>query len=59
MEVLQEQVSLSQTDLIKETARKFGFSRMGSVIEGAVGYALQKGVAAGRLQVLESGKYAL
>ncbi|MGN0587691.1 MAG: DUF3320 domain-containing protein [Oscillospiraceae bacterium] len=37
-EVLCEQISLSETDLIRETAKKFGYSRIGGIIENSVGY---------------------
>ncbi|MBP0964808.1 MAG: DUF3320 domain-containing protein [Oscillospiraceae bacterium] len=50
-EVLCEQISLSETDLIKETAKKFGYSRTGGVIESTVRYAIQKGVSSGKLVI--------
>lgn len=54
-EVLGEQISLSETDLIRETAKKFGFSRIGGVIEASVGYAIKKGISNGRLIKAENG----
>lgn len=47
LEVLDEQISLSKEDLIRETARKFGYTRLGSVIDTAVTYALDMAVAKG------------
>lgn len=41
-EVLTEQISLSKTDLIRETAKKFGFSRIGGVIENTIRYVIEK-----------------
>lgn len=58
-EVLCEQISLSETDLIRETAKKFGYIRMGGVIESSVGYAVRKGIAAGKLVKAENGNIAL
>lgn len=54
-EVLCEQISLSETDLIKETAKKFGYSRTGGVIESTVKFAIQKGISLGRLIVSDKG----
>lgn len=59
MEVLQEQDSLSETDLVREPAKKFGFSRLGNVIENTVRYAIQKGMMQGTLTRLEKGNIAL
>ncbi|MEE1516902.1 MAG: hypothetical protein UF228_04825, partial [Lachnospiraceae bacterium] len=47
LEVLDEQISLSKEDLIRETARKFGYTRLGSLIDTAVTYALDMAVAKG------------
>lgn len=58
-EVLKEQASMAEPDLIRETAKKFGFSRMGNVIENAVGYALKKGIEGGVLKVLDNGNISL
>jgi hypothetical protein len=44
IEVLKEQVSLSETDLIRETAKKFGFTRLGNVIESSIKYAIDDGL---------------
>lgn len=58
-EVLSEQISLSRTDLVRETAKKFGFSRLGNVIETTVNHAIDCGVQSERLTVLENGKVVL
>lgn len=50
MEVLMEQISLSREDLIRETARKFGYTRLGAVIEKAVGDAVLYGINRGRIR---------
>lgn len=55
IEVLCEQISLSETDLIRETAKKFGFSRMGGVIEGTVGYSIHKNISAGKILKNDNG----
>lgn len=59
VEVLKEQISLSETDLVRETAKKFGFSRLGSVIETAVKYAIGAGVNKGTLARLDNGNVVL
>lgn len=58
-EVLREQISLSETDLIRETAKKFGYSRMGGVIESSVEYAIRIGISKGKLIKSENGNIAL
>ncbi len=58
-EVLTEQVSLTKEDLIRETAKKFGYSRMGNVIETSIRAAMEKGVQMGLFQILEDGKVVL
>ncbi|MBO5070609.1 MAG: DUF3320 domain-containing protein, partial [Roseburia sp.] len=59
IEVLKEQISISEVDLIRETAKKFGFSRLGNVIENTVKYALEKGKKSGILRVLENGNLTM
>lgn len=55
-EVLSEQISLSEPDLIKETAKKFGFARAGGVIESTIGYAVRKGIESGKLVKTDKGR---
>lgn len=58
-EVLAQQIGLSQADLIRETAKKFGFTRVGSVIENAAGYAIARALDKGRFERLENGNIVL
>ena len=58
-EVLNEQVSLAMDDLVRETAKKFGYSRLGNVIQNAVGYAVLQGINRGTLRKLENGNVVL
>ena len=58
-EVLCQQISLSESDLIKETAKKFGYSRIGGVIEKTIGFAIEKEVQAGRLKKSDKGSISL
>lgn len=58
-EVLTEQVSLTKEDLIREAAKKFGYSRIGNVIETSIGTAIEKGAQMGLFQILEDGKVVL
>lgn len=55
MEVLREQIGLSEADLLRETARKFGFPRMGVVIENCIRYAMNLALDAGLLRRAENG----
>jgi len=55
LEVLTEQISLSQKDLVRETAKKFGFSRMGNVIETAVNGAINLGLEKEKISLAENG----
>lgn len=58
-EVLNEQVSLTMDDLVRETAKKFGYSRLGKVIQNAVGYAILQGINRGTLRKMENGNVVL
>ena len=53
MEVVTEQIRLSREDLIRETARKFGYTRLGAVIEKAVGDAILYGINRGRIREID------
>lgn len=46
-EVLEAQISLSREDLIRETARLFGFARLGSVVESFMQRGIDKAIARG------------
>lgn len=48
-EVLKEQVSLAREDLVREAAKKFGYTRMGSIMEKAVEAAIVYGMRNGRV----------
>ncbi len=57
-EVLSEQIGLSRADLIRETAKKFGFTRLGTVMTATVEFAVDKAVSVGKIK--NSGdKYTL
>ena len=58
-EVLHEQISLSENDLIRETAKKFGYSRMGGVIESSIEYAIRTGISKGKFIKAENGNITL
>lgn len=49
--ILADQISMSKADIIRETARLFGFSRIGSVIENAVEIAVYCAESAGKITV--------
>lgn len=59
IEVLKEQISLSEMDLVHESSRKFGFTRLGSVIETSVKYAIEAGINKGKLSRLDNGNIVL
>lgn len=54
-EVLSQQISLSESDLIRETAKKLGYSRTVGVVESTISFAVRKGVSAGKLTRAENG----
>ncbi len=56
--LLEQQLSLPRTDLIKETARIFGYARMGSKVEESLAAGLEVGLA-GRLLVEREGRVFL
>ena len=56
IQVLCEQGSMQKSDLIKETAKKFGFTRTGSLIDVTVGFALDNAINNGRLSTSQDGK---
>lgn len=59
VEVLKEQISLSEIDLVRETAKKFGFSRLGNVIESSVRCAIAIGINKGTLSRLDNENIVL
>ena len=58
-EVLCQQISLSEGDLIRETAKKLGYSRIGGVIEKTIGFAIEKDIQANRLIKSDKGSISL
>lgn len=46
-EVLEAQISLSREDLVKETARLFGFSRMGGIVEASMQRGIEMAILRG------------
>ena len=58
-EVLQEQVGLSMEDLVRETARKFGFTRLGAIIETTVRCGIERALSDDVLTRLENGNLIL
>ena len=49
-EVLSEQIGLSRADLIRETAKKFGYTRLGTVMSATVEFAVDKAVSGGKIK---------
>lgn len=49
-EVLSEQIGLSRADLIRETAKKFGYTRLGTVMTSTVEFAVVKAVSGGKIK---------
>ncbi len=54
--VVEMQISLSRTDLIRETAKAFGFTRLGSIIEASVDRGIDKAVSRGYVTLSENGE---
>lgn len=59
IEVLTEQVSLTRTDLVRETAKKFGFARLGTIIDSTVQNAIEQGARANAIVLSDGDKVAL
>lgn len=57
-EVLEAQIGLSREDLVRETARLFGFSRLGGVVEASMIRGIEMAIARGFAEE-ESGKIIL
>ncbi len=54
--VVELQVSLSMTDLIRETAKVFGFTRMGNIIEEAGNQGIKEALKRGWISMSEDGE---
>jgi hypothetical protein len=54
--VLKQQLSLSKTDLIRETAKLFGFTRLGNVIETSVLRGVAEAKLRGTVELSEDGE---
>ena len=55
-DVLRNQISISKTDLIRETAKLFGFSRLGATIETSVSAGIDEAVKRGHISIAEDGE---
>ena len=55
-EVLEEQISLTKDDLVRETAKKFGFTRLGGVIVTNVNDAIDVMLSSGAVRTDENGR---
>lgn len=56
IQVLSEQGGMQKFDLIKESAKKFGFTRTGALIDTTVGFAVDNAIKNGKLVVSQDGK---
>lgn len=57
--IMDNQVSISQEDLIKETAKMFGFTRMGNIIETSVIGGIEEANKRGDIEISRDGKIKL
>ncbi len=57
--VLNEQVSMGYADLIRETARKLGMTRVGGNVQTALEQGLVHAMNGGRIAIGENGKYLI
>lgn len=53
--ILDKQLSMSRADLVRETARIFGFSRTGKIVLTAVNYGIKEAIKRGYITVTEDG----
>lgn len=56
IQVLSEQGGMQKSDLIKESAKKFGFTRTGTLIDTTVGFAVDNAIKNGKLVISQDGK---
>lgn len=59
IEVLNEQISLNINDLIKETAKKLGYSRIGTIIVSTIKNAIMIGQSTNTLKISDDEKVCL
>lgn len=59
LEVLTEQIGLSEIDLIRETAKKFEFTRLGNVIDTTVRYTIKRAIGNGIIGRLDNGNIVI
>lgn len=59
IEVLHEQISVSETDLVREIAKKFGFARIGGVIDTTIRCAIDKSQSRGYITHTDNNKITL
>ncbi|MBQ9460781.1 MAG: DUF3320 domain-containing protein [Clostridia bacterium] len=57
-EVIDEQISLTRKDLIRETAKKFGYPRLGAVIESTIDFAIDRAKERGIISEDSAGKFS-
>ena len=58
-EVLEEQIGLARKDLVRETAKKFGYSRLGTVIENSIEASIDHAMRSSIIADDGSGKLVL
>ncbi|WOO37107.1 hypothetical protein R2R35_01030 [Anaerocolumna sp. AGMB13020] len=54
--VVELQISLSRTDLIRETAKVFGFTRMGNIIKMSVNQGIKEALRRGWISLSDDGE---
>ena len=59
IEVLEEQISIGDKTLVREVAKKFGYSRLGNVIENSIKFAIEYGINTEILIKMENGNLKL
>lgn len=57
MEVIKEQISLPKEDLVRETAKKFGYTRLGTIIDSSISYSINVAMGKNLIAVNEMGRY--
>jgi len=56
--ILKQQFSLPSEDLIRETAKEFGFARTGTMVKNRIGFAVQTLISNG-MGIEENGRIKL
>ncbi len=59
VDILEKSISLPEADLLKETAKAFGYQRMGTALEAAIRNAMKYASKRGVVKKKDNGNYVM